>query len=216
MRVLAASDKFKGTASAAQVCAAIGHACWNLNIDCVEMPMADGGEGTIDAFAAAVPGSRVMPVTVSGPIGEPVDTHWLLLPAQPGAPTTAVVELAATSGITLLDPLAPLDAHSRGFGEAIAAALDHGVGRVLLAIGGSASTDGGAGMLAALGAELLGPRARSNSPVGLTKARFEQFAPRILVVGKAVCSINPARCRLVDSGWRADERYFAGQRFKHR
>jgi glycerate kinase len=73
MRVLAASDKFKGTASAAQVCAAIGHACWNLNIDCVEMPMADGGEGTLEVLGGA---NRV--TTVAGPLGHPVQAEWRL------------------------------------------------------------------------------------------------------------------------------------------
>lgn len=153
-RVVIAPDSFKGTATAAGAAAAIarGWSSVHPGDELVVRPMADGGEGTIDAFAAAVPGATRMPVTASGPLDEPVAAHWLLLP---GEPVTGVVELAATSGITLLDPLAPLDAHTRGFGEAIAAALDHGVERLLLALGGSASTDGGAGALAALGAELL-------------------------------------------------------------
>ncbi|MFF2272309.1 glycerate kinase [Agromyces sp. NPDC058136] len=160
-RIVIAPDSFKGTAAAADAAAAIARGWRSVRPDdeLVLRPMADGGEGTIDAFAAAVPGARRMPITVSGPVGRPVEACWLHLPAAaraPGATGTAVVELAATSGITLLDPLAPLDAHTRGFGEAIAAALDHGVDRVLLALGGSASTDGGAGALTALGAELVG------------------------------------------------------------
>jgi glycerate kinase len=85
-------------------------------------------------------------MTVRGPDDRPTDAAWLRLPDG-----TAVVELALTSGITLLDPLRPLDAHTFGFGQAIAAALDAGARRLLLAIGGSSSTDGGAGALAALG-----------------------------------------------------------------
>src|SRR5918995_1471343 len=78
-----------------------------------------GGGGTLAASGPAVPGPRRMPVTVRGPVSEPVATHWLLLPDG-----TGVVEFAATSGITLLEPLDPLGAHTAGFGEAIAAALD--------------------------------------------------------------------------------------------
>jgi glycerate kinase len=118
--------------------------------------MADGGEGTVDAFATAVPGSKRMPVTVTGPEGTPVRARWLLIEASPEVPAvTGVVELANTSGIELLGMpprLRPLDAHTRGFGETIAAALAHGVDRLVLGIGSSASTDGGTGMLTALGA----------------------------------------------------------------
>ena len=117
--------------------------------------MADGGEGTLDALAAAVDGAVRVAITVQGPDDRPVDTAWLRLPAGDGGGDTAVVELAMTSGITLLDPLRPLDAHTLGFGQAIAAALDAGVTRLLLAIGGSSSTDGGAGALTALGGRFL-------------------------------------------------------------
>ncbi|NYD67024.1 glycerate kinase [Agromyces atrinae] len=152
MRIVIAPDSFKGTIDAPDVARALaaGWASVRPDDEIVLAPMADGGEGTLEAFEAAVPGSRRMPVTVQGPDSRPVDTYWLLLPGDGAG--TAVVELAATSGITLLDPLQPLDAHSIGFGEAIADALDHGVDRLLLAIGGSASTDGGAGALTALGA----------------------------------------------------------------
>lgn len=160
-RVVLAPDSFKGTASAADAAAALA-AGWRAVRPADELvvrPMADGGEGTLDAFASAVPGATRMPLTVRGPVSSPVSAHWLLLPDG-----TGVVELAATSGITLLDPLEPLDAHSAGFGEAIAAALDHGVERLLLALGGSASTDGGVGALAALGGRFLDAAGR---PVAL-------------------------------------------------
>src|SRR5699024_2730778 len=81
------------------------------------------------------------------PDGRDVHASWILLPDNSG-----VIELAVTSGITLLDPLQPMDAHTVGFGQAIAAALDSGVDRLVLAIGGSSSTDGGLGALTALGA----------------------------------------------------------------
>lgn len=148
-RIVIAPDSFKGTITAAAAAESLAAGWASVRPDdlLTTMPMADGGEGTLDAIAAATPGGMRMPVTVTGPDDRAVATHWLLLPDG-----TGVVELAATSGLTLLAAPAPLAAHTRGFGEAIAAALDHGVDRLVLAIGGSASTDGGAGMLAALGA----------------------------------------------------------------
>ncbi|MBC7725136.1 MAG: glycerate kinase [Burkholderiaceae bacterium] len=151
-RVVIAPDSFKGTATATEAARAIaaGWASVRPDDELRLMPMADGGEGSIEAFEIAVAGAVRMPVTVTGPDDRPVDTHWLLLPDGAG-----VVELASTSGITLLHPLLPATAHTVGFGEAIAAALDYGVGRLVLAIGGGSSADGGAGALAALGARFL-------------------------------------------------------------
>ncbi|MCX7520819.1 glycerate kinase [Microbacterium sp. STN6] len=163
VRILIAPDSFKGSATATEVAQAIA-AGWGLarpHDDVRLMPMADGGEGTLDAFEVAVPAARRIRVTVQGPDERPVEASWLLLPPSPEAPAgTGVVELACTSGITLLDPLRPLTAHTFGFGQAIASALDHGVSRLLLALGGSASTDGGAGALTALGARLLDENGR--------------------------------------------------------
>ncbi|MFT4050713.1 MAG: glycerate kinase [Microbacterium sp.] len=151
-RVVVAVDSFKGSIPAAAAAAALAEG-WRRVDPASEVllrPMADGGEGTLDAFAAAVVGARRMPVTVRGPHGRDVDAAWLLLPDGTGA-----VELASTSGIELLgDRRRPWDAGTTGFGQAIAAALDHGVRRLVVGIGSSASTDGGAGMLAALGARL--------------------------------------------------------------
>lgn len=165
-RIVIAPDSFKGTATAADAAAALA-AGWRSVRPADELvlrPMADGGEGTLDAFESAAPGARRMPVTVHGPgrAGKPVTAHWLLLPDG-----TGVVELAATSGLTLLDPLAPLDAHTAGFGEAIAAALDAGVSRLLLALGGSGSTDGGGGALAVLGARFTDASGSPLAPVAL-------------------------------------------------
>ena len=157
-RVVIAPDSFKGTITAADAAAAIARGWLTADpaADIVLRPMADGGEGTVSAFAAAVTGSRRMPLTVDGPAGVPIATDWLLLPASDDAPNgTAVIDLASTSGIELLDELRPFGAHSRGFGQAIAAALNHGVSRLVLGIGSSASTDGGIGMLSALGARFL-------------------------------------------------------------
>lgn len=150
--IVVAPDSFKGTASAAQVAAAVAEGWTSVRPGdrVLRLPMADGGEGTLDAFRAAVPGAVVHRVRVLGPDDRPVDARWLLLPDA-----VALVELAETSGLGRLAAPAPFDAHTVGFGQAIADALAAGARSLLLAIGGSSSTDGGAGMLAALGARLL-------------------------------------------------------------
>ncbi|MFJ2543943.1 glycerate kinase [Microbacterium sp. NPDC087589] len=157
-RIVLAPDSFKGTITAADAAASLaeGWSSVDPSATFVHRPMADGGEGTVAAFAAAVPGARRMPVVVDGPAGMPLETSWLLLPPSAGSPGgTGVVDLASTSGIELLDELRPWDADTTGFGQAIAAALDHGVTRLVVGIGSSASTDGGTGMLSALGARFL-------------------------------------------------------------
>lgn len=158
-RVIIAPDSFKGSIDARRAAEAIAEG-WRTvrpHDTLVLSPMADGGEGTLDAFAAAVDGAMRMPVTVVGPHDTAVEAHWLLLPAAEDAPGgTAVVELASTSGIELLGSARhPLTAHTRGFGQAISAALDHGVSRLVLGIGSSASTDLGLGMLTELGARFV-------------------------------------------------------------
>ena len=156
--VLLAPDGFKGSITAVDAAAALAAGWLDVRPADVTIarPMADGGEGTADAFLAAVPGARRMPVRVTGPHGREVAASWVLLPATVAAPNgTGVVDLASTSGIELLGgDLRPLDADTRGFGQAIAAALDHGVSRLVLGIGSSASTDAGFGVLAALGARI--------------------------------------------------------------
>lgn len=152
LKVVVAPDSFKGSATAVEVAEAIATG-WQQERPgdrVVLAPMADGGEGTVEAFALAAPQAQRHVLTVPGPDDRPALAQWLLL--QDG---TAVVELASASGITLLDPLRPLSAHTRGFGRAIAAALDVGARALLLAIGGSASTDGGVGALRELGARFL-------------------------------------------------------------
>ncbi len=163
LTVAIAPDSFKGTATATEVTAALAEGWLSIRPGdtVIRMPLADGGEGTLDAFELAVPDAKRMPVSVTGPDGRPVDASWILLPDNSG-----VIELATTSGITLLDPLQPLDAHTIGFGEAIVAAIDSGVDRLYLAIGGSSSTDGGAGALAALGAEFTDTAGRPVVPGG--------------------------------------------------
>ncbi|MEO7720461.1 MAG: glycerate kinase [Pseudolysinimonas sp.] len=153
VRVLVAPDSFKGSMDAAAAAEAIGSG-WRAVRPLDEvllMPQADGGEGTLDAIATAVPGSRVRDVgPVAGPDGRPVEGHWLEL-----TDGTAVVELALSSGLPLMSRLDPLGATTRGLGQVIAAALDAGATAVVIALGGSASTDGGSGALRALGLEMF-------------------------------------------------------------
>lgn len=142
MIVLAAADKFKGTATAAQVCAAIGHACWELGIDCIERPMADGGEGTLDALGGP---NRV--TTVTGPLGDPIDAQWRLHKG------VAVIEMARASGLTLIGGAEKNDAmaaSTQGTGELIDTALDAGAKKIIVCLGGSATTDGGLGAVRAI------------------------------------------------------------------
>lgn len=164
--VVFAPDSFKGSIGAADAAAALAAGWASVRPDdrVVLRPMADGGEGTVNAFAAAIDGAVRVPVTVTGPDGAAADASWLRLPATADAPRgTGVVELASTSGIELLgERRVGEDAHTLGFGEAIGAALDAGVSRLVLGIGSSASTDGGTGFLTALGARFLDA---SGSPI---------------------------------------------------
>jgi glycerate kinase len=143
-RVVAAPDKFKGTATAAEIAAAIGHACWEAGIDCTEVPMADGGDGLLDALGGA---NRTSVVT--GPLGDPVEAGWRL------SKGTAVIEMARASGLVLVGGAAgndPMDATTTGTGELIDHALDAGARRIIVGLGGSATTDGGFGAIRAINA----------------------------------------------------------------
>ncbi|HEY5844264.1 MAG TPA: glycerate kinase, partial [Mycobacterium sp.] len=150
--VLVASDKFKGSLTAAQVGEAVRNGIHRVlpQLDVVVVPVADGGDGTLAAAVAA--GFEPVWMAATGPTGEQVQARY----ARHG--DVAVVELADVSGLAQLPGgrLAPLTASSRGTGELIAAALDRGCRRIIVGIGGSAGTDGGAGLISALGGKLLG------------------------------------------------------------
>lgn len=152
MRVVFAPDSFKGSASASDVATALaaGWAEVRPADDLVLLPQADGGEGTVDAIAHSHPDAvRHTAAGVTGPDSRPVTASWLML-----GDGTAVIELAESSGLPLMAALHPLGATSRGLGDVIAHALDAGAARLVVGLGGSASTDGGAGVLQALGARL--------------------------------------------------------------
>ncbi|MBB2891006.1 glycerate kinase [Flexivirga oryzae] len=150
MRVVIAPDKFKGSLSADGVARAVAAGLDGVLPSAIDLvPMADGGDGTVDAALRA--GFSAVHQAVTGPDGATVEATLAV------GDGTAVVELATASGLALLprDELLPLTASSRGTGELIRAALDAGCTRVVLGLGGSACTDGGAGLISALGAELL-------------------------------------------------------------
>lgn len=192
MRILAAPDKFRGTASAAEVAAAVAAAGRTVGATTDEVPLSDGGEGFLEVFGGA---NRT--TTVTGPLGEPVEAGWRL------AGRTAVIEMARASGLALVggpegnDPIA---ASTIGTGELIAAAVDAGARRVFVGHGGSATTDGGLAALRSLfpaarlrgvelvaavdvrtafldAADVFGPqKGATTSQVALLRRRLERLA----------------------------------------
>ncbi|NMR29073.1 glycerate kinase [Arthrobacter sp. SF27] len=154
--VVVAPDKFKGTLTAAQAAAAMEAGVHEVfpEASVVRMPLADGGEGTLDVALAA--GATEFRSSVQGPVGERVMARWALLGAGSAAPI-AVIESAEAGGLHLVDPspLSAQRAHSFGVGELIQRAMDAGAREIVVGLGGSAMTDGGSGALRALGLKVL-------------------------------------------------------------
>jgi glycerate kinase len=155
MRVIAAPDKFKGTLTAAQAARAIADG-WRRSdpsAEVEELPVADGGDGTLDALVSALDGRREW-VRVTGPLGDPIEADFGLVRSPQGL--VAIVEMARASGLGLLsdERRDPLRATTRGTGDLILAAARHRPRRIVVCIGGSATNDGGAGMAQALGVRL--------------------------------------------------------------
>jgi glycerate kinase len=196
VRALIAPDKFKGSLTAAEVADALAaglRSAANVSgtagaVQCELLPLADGGDGSVDAAVAA--GFTRHSYTVAGPTGQPVQAAI----AFDG--NTAVVEVANTCGLALLPEgkLEPLDASSRGFGEAVLLALSLKPARIVLALGGSASTDGGMGMLTALGYRFLDANGRQLDGNGRTlgqihsiqRTDFPELAATELIVASDV------------------------------
>ena len=170
MKIVIAPDSFKESISAPAAAEAIARgvkaAIPGAQTVCV--PMADGGEGTVEAVLAAASGEARMQ-TVNDALGHKVDAVWGML-----ADGTAVIEMAAASGLELIAPARrdPMRASSHGVGELILAALDAGARHIILGLGGSATNDAGAGMLTALGARLLDAEGHSLPPGGGALARI--------------------------------------------
>jgi glycerate kinase len=156
MRILIAPDKFKGSLTAAEAAAAIAEGALRVYPDAVatQFPIADGGEGTLEAAVAAGYEERLNAVV--GPILAPVGAAWAIRKNSDGD-ATAVIETAQASGLAEMEPTPAnaLRAHSYGCGQLIAAALDAGATEIVLGLGGSAMTDGGSGALRALGLKPL-------------------------------------------------------------
>ncbi|MBP8922612.1 MAG: glycerate kinase [Thauera sp.] len=191
MKIVIAPDSYKESLSALEVAQAVEAGFRQVfpDADYVLVPVADGGEGTVDAMVAAT-GGRKETVTVSGPLGEPVEAFYGLT----GDGDTAVIEMAAASGLALVPPdrRNPLLTSSRGTGELIRAALDAGARRFILGIGGSATNDGGAGMVQALGARLLDLEGRELDGSGGDLARLERIDVSALDPRLAECRIEVA------------------------
>ncbi|MGV8847432.1 glycerate kinase [Tessaracoccus sp.] len=147
MRVVIAPDSLKGTCTAIDAASAIAEGWRSVRPDdeLILMPLADGGEGTLDAVEASFDAER-RTAKVTGPQGQHVAADWLMLSTG-----EAIIELAQAAGLPLMEPPDPLNATTRGVGELIRVALNEGATSITVALGGSATTDGGMGALAALG-----------------------------------------------------------------
>lgn len=163
-------DSFKGCLSSAEICAILSREIGRLDpeAEVCAIPVADGGEGTVDAFLAAVGGEKIA-APCRGPYGREITAHYGLLPDG----ETAVVEMAAAAGLPLVGTDRRVaDATTYGVGQLIAHALARGARRIILGLGGSATNDGGCGAAAALGVEFLDDAGQAFVPVGGTLHRI--------------------------------------------
>lgn len=165
MKIVIAPDSYKESLPASEVAQAIEQGFREIfpEAQYVKVPVADGGEGTVEAMIAATQGVAKTS-RVTGPLGETVEAQWGIS----GDGVTAFIEMAAASGLALV-PLAqrnPLQTTSRGTGELILQALEHGAKNIIIGIGGSATNDGGAGMVQALGARLSDANGKEIAPGG--------------------------------------------------
>ncbi|MDR3106494.1 MAG: glycerate 2-kinase [Yokenella regensburgei] len=191
MKIVIAPDSYKESLSATEVAQAIEKGFREIFPDAqyVKVPVADGGEGTVEAMIAATQGSE-MTARVTGPLGEPVDAVWGIS----GDGHTAFIEMAAASGLALVPPAQrnPLLTTSRGTGELILQALEHGAQNIIIGIGGSATNDGGSGMMQALGASLCDANGKAigfggGCLMSLNSVDLSQLDPRL-----KSCSIRVA------------------------
>ena len=171
MKIVVAPNAFKGTLTAPEAAAAISRGVREVfpGAEIVEVPVADGGDGTAEALVTALHG-EFRAVLVDGPLGDPVEAKFGLVDSG----RTAVVELASASGLALIQPARrdPMLASTFGFGQLLRAARDAGAAAVIAGIGGSATNDGGAGMAQALGYRLLDARGHDLERGGAALARL--------------------------------------------
>ena len=201
--VLVACASFKGTLSSLQAGRAIARGLARAGVEAEVLALADGGEGLVEALARAVPGSRLVCAPCRGPLGGKLQARFALLPPGPGRPArTACIEMAASSGLTLLprEKRDPRRATTLGVGDQILAALNRGARTVLVGLGGSATNDGGAGMAQALGARLLDGRGRELAQGGaallrLARVEVSGLDPRVKRTAfTAACDVTNPLC----------------------
>lgn len=199
MKIVIAPDSFKESLTAMQVATAIEQGFKQIFPDAeyIKVPMADGGEGTVESMIDATKGQRVE-LNVTGPLGQPVAAFFGLL----GDGKSAVIEMAAASGLHHVAPELrnPLHTTSYGTGELLLAALDQGVDRVILGVGGSATNDGGVGMMQALGAVFTDAEGKSLSHnggaltelVGINLSGLDSRLARLSIT--VACDVNNPLC----------------------
>ncbi len=198
-KIVIAPQEFKGSLTAIEIARAVqvGVSRAVPDAETVLAPVADGGDGTLQSLVDSS-GGRIEAATVTGPLGEQIVAEWGAL----GDGRTAVIEMARSSGLALvdLDARDPRTATTRGVGELIAAALNAGQTSFIIGIGGSATNDGGAGMMQALGASLLDSRGRELDPGGAALAELYRIEtsdldPRVRSASVVVaCDVNNPLC----------------------
>lgn len=191
MKIVIAPDSYKESLSALEVATQIELGFKEIfpNAEYLKVPMADGGEGTVQAMVEATQGCRIE-VEVTAPLGERVTGFYGLT----GDGRTAMIEMAAASGLAMVPPALrdPRVTTSYGTGELITAALDAGARHLILGIGGSATNDGGAGMLQALGVQLLDAAGQQLAPGGAPLAQLVRIDASGLDARLAACTIEVA------------------------
>ena len=174
MKIVIAPDSFKESLSATEVADQIEAGFREIfpDLECFKLPMADGGEGMVAALVAAT-GGKIVSAPVTGPMGEKVEAFYGIT----GDGNTAIIEMAAASGLSLVPPLLrnPLKTTSFGTGELILTALDAGLRNLIIGIGGSATNDAGAGMLQSLGVKLLDQHGKEISTGGEGLAQLSRI-----------------------------------------
>ena len=180
MKIIIAPQALKGSLEASDVARASARGIQKVwpQAECILLPVADGGEGTVRALVEAT-GGQITQARVTGPLGEEVAGFFGILGAQGASEApTAVIEMAAAAGLPLVPQARrnPLLTTTRGVGELIRLALDHGCRRLIIGIGGSATNDGGAGMAQALGAALLDEQGADLPPGGAALARLSHIS----------------------------------------
>ena len=172
MKVVVAVDSFKGSMTSMEAGTAVksGILAAHPDAEVIVRPLADGGEGTTDALTEGLNGKRIN-LTVTGPMGEPVDAYYGYLEDT----NTAVMEMASAAGITISDHADPMKATTFGVGEMILHAIDNGIRNFIIGIGGSATNDGGCGAAAAVGIRFYDRDGRQFIPTGGTTADIDRI-----------------------------------------